>query len=353
MNSLSTLKDADEISRRKIAGMEEKFADERKRFEEKLKEEHAETIRMTKLYQSLLKKRKYYQFPTRNCFYIWKYADGTGRHKIGITTNINDRLATERTIAPDLRLIYIVYLTHSVTLEQFMLNKFEKHRLELNHEVIHGVSSEELCYAVSRYLEIAGHKYDIESHLLDYNQEAPEEMHEDIKAAVITNILNKEASDQEQQAGRFSCTWAGCSKSFSKKCHMYRHIRQTHEKSEQIECSECDEILSCGQSLKSHMETKHSNKKLKCKVCGSELANKSSLRRHMLGVHSDQGKIPCPVCKKLVHKTNLDVHIKRIHEKSIKFPCEYCGKILASKLNLDNHVANVCRKRPSLESNTH
>lgn len=346
----------DSAWKHKISLIEEKMAEEKRILEEKLKEERAEKIRITKQHQSLLKRRRYYQFPTQNCFYIWKYPDEIERHKVGITTNINERLATERTTVPDLRLKYIVYLESANLIEDFMLAKFKAQRLEANHEVIYGVSSFELILAVNRMVELTGEQYEIESHLSDYNQDEYEsdEMNDDVKTAVIENILNRESANQEQTNERVPCTWPNCSKTFSKSCHMYRHIRQFHQKSEAIVCSQCDEVLSCMDSLKNHIKTKHSGTKPRCPVptCQVELANGNSLRRHMLSVHSDQGKVPCPICKKLISKSNLGVHIQRIHKKSINFPCGYCGKVLHSKLNFDHHVANVCKKRPSIASSS-
>lgn len=308
-----------------------------------LTEEKTERTRIEKNHNALLKKRQYHKYQRDYCFYVWKDPSPNHlNHKLGYADKgIDKRLQDERTAFPNFKLVMLVYTMKAKFLEETMLNHFEDKLLELNHEFVSGVSSEEIIVATQKAINFNKLEHEIETDLSKYNLTMPnEEIHPDAKA-VVTEMIERQIDSEIQPKERFECTWAGCSKTFSKKCHLYRHVRQIHEKSEQVQCPECHVMLACADSLKSHLLT-HEETKPICSICKKEMANKSSLHRHILSMHSDNGKVPCPQCKKLISKSGLRLHIRRVHEKSVEFPCEKCGKILRSKANYDYHVQKVC-----------
>jgi EsV-1-7 cysteine-rich motif/Zinc finger, C2H2 type len=304
-----------------------------------------------KTHNALCRKRHYHKYQRQYCFYVWKDPSPNYlRHKLGYSDRgIDGRLEDERTVLPDFKLVMLVYTMKAEFLEKAMLNHFNDKRLEPNHEIISGVSSEEIIVATQKTLDFFKLEYEIEPDISEYNLTPPnEQMNDDVKA-MITEILEKKIDAEMNPKQRFPCTWPGCTKSYTKKCHLSRHIKDFHTKTSQVKCPECEMVLSCADSLKSHLLT-HEEKKPVCLVCNKELSNQSSLSRHMLSVHGDNGKIACPQCKKLISKSNLRLHIKRIHEKSVQFPCKKCGKVLASKANYDYHVEKVCPDSVSVEA---
>lgn len=308
-----------------------------------LDDEKSERIRVEKNHNALLKKRQYHKYQRQYCFYVWRDPSPNYlRHKLGYTDRgIDGRLADERTSVPDFRLVMLVYTMDAETLEGLMLDHFRDKLLEQNHEIVSGVSSEEIIVATKGALNFAKWDHEIEEDLSKYNNTLPkDEIHDEVKT-MVTEIFERKLDAEMNPKQRFPCTWPGCTKSYTKKCHLSRHIKDFHTKSSQVKCPECEAVLSCMDSLKSHLLT-HEEKKPICSTCNKELSNQSSLSRHMLSAHGDNGKIACPQCKKLISKSNLRLHIKRIHEKSVQFPCEKCGKILASKANYDYHVEKVC-----------
>jgi KilA-N domain/Zinc finger, C2H2 type len=314
-------------------------------------DEIAERMRISRNHNALCRKRHYHKYQRQYCFYVWKDPSPNYlRHKLGYSDRgIDGRLEDERTVLPDFKLVMLVYTMKAEFLEKAMLNHFNDKRLEPNHEIISGVSSEEIIVATQKTLDFFKLEYEIEPDISEYNLTPPnEQMNDDVKA-MITEILEKKIDAEMNPKQRFPCTWPGCTKSYTKKCHLSRHIKDFHTKTSQVKCPECEMVLSCADSLKSHLLT-HEEKKPVCLVCNKELSNQSSLSRHMLSVHGDNGKIACPQCKKLISKSNLRLHIKRIHEKSVQFPCKKCGKVLASKANYDYHVEKVCPDSVSVEA---
>ena len=55
---------------------------------------------------------------------------------------------------------------------------------------------------------------------------------------------------------RFPCIT--CGRTFTKKCNLYRHHRDTHQKSPRFVCSECNQTFVRRYVWKNHMEIHHS-----------------------------------------------------------------------------------------------
>jgi hypothetical protein len=301
-------------------------------------------MKIKKKYNALLKKREYQKYPKRSCFYVWKDPSPNYlRHKLGRTKNLNRRFEEERTSLPDFKLVMLVYIEEAKLLETMMLCHFKDKLLESNHEVVVGVSSEEIIVATQRFLNFSRWEYKIEPNISEYNLTPPnEQIHDDVKA-MVTEMYEKKIEAEMNPKQSFSCTWPDCTKTYGKKCHLNRHVEQVHKKSSQAQCQECGDILSCAESLRNHMFT-HEDKKPVCLHCKKDFSNPQSLNRHIIEIHSDNGQVACPQCGKLITRSNLKIHVRRMHEKSVKFPCEKCGVILSSKANLVYHTKNSCPK---------
>jgi prophage antirepressor-like protein len=96
-----------------------------------------ELNKIKKNHHSILKKRSYHKFKVGKCFYIWMYPEcEQKKFKVGMSSDINDRLKTYRVSNPELKLVYLVYLNENSFLEDAILLRLDKYRVEKNHELI-------------------------------------------------------------------------------------------------------------------------------------------------------------------------------------------------------------------------
>ncbi|XP_013164680.1 PREDICTED: zinc finger protein 596-like isoform X10 [Papilio xuthus] len=81
----------------------------------------------------------------------------------------------------------------------------------------------------------------------------------------------------------FSCEY--CSKTFVFKTTMLRHIRQTHLKEKNAECSICGWKLFGGDDLKKHMLKHSSARNVKCTFCDKTFKTKKTMKQHCINMH--------------------------------------------------------------------
>ena len=96
-----------------------------------------------------------------------------------------------------------------------------------------------------------------------------------------TNAENKVGS-------KFQCQ--NCSKLYSSKDYLKRHIYSVHEGHKDYKCDICNKSFSQNHELKSHVQKKHPKdgeipETFYCDVCAKPLADKRNLDRHVKYVH--------------------------------------------------------------------
>ncbi|XP_029288952.1 gastrula zinc finger protein XlCGF57.1-like [Cottoperca gobio] len=155
------------------------------------------------------------------------------------------------------------------------------------------------------------------------------------------------------QTGVKPFTCSGCSKRFSRKNSLTRHMR-LHSDGKRFSCSICKISLGSCSNLVQHMRIHTGEKPFTCSVCGQRFSRKSSLVAHMR-LHSVGKRFICSVCQtSFATRSNLDIHM-RIHTGEKPFSCSVCSKRFAIHGNLRRHFTvhtgekpfscSVCSKR--------
>ena len=153
-----------------------------------------------------------------------------------------------------------------------------------------------------------------------------------------------------------------CFKSYIYKEGLRRHIREIHE-NQNLKggtCYICDNKHF--QDLNRHFIMKHSKKSSDdikesncqpnmtrniCDMCDKRFKSLKSLLRHRQKVHLEstvkrKSSHLCSYCSKnFVSKYNLDIHIKTVHQQSRNFMCSQCGKCFGQFTSLHTHVSHV------------
>ncbi|CAH0721529.1 unnamed protein product, partial [Brenthis ino] len=165
----------------------------------------------------------------------------------------------------------------------------------------------------------------------------------------------------------FQCSHKNCTKEYTSKSHLDRHINSAHKETE-IDilhcCPKCMKKYVNRQNLKRHMKVSHTenNKPFSCDICKLYFKKKHQLRAHMY-IHNGIKTFRCLLCdrefvtlyekKKHMrnHKTytcehcdikfnrwtDLMTHKKKEHQGS-EYICNDCGKVFKERQHIIRHV---------------
>uniref|UniRef100_A0A3B5RCL3 C2H2-type domain-containing protein n=1 Tax=Xiphophorus maculatus TaxID=8083 RepID=A0A3B5RCL3_XIPMA len=134
----------------------------------------------------------------------------------------------------------------------------------------------------------------------------------------------KEEPDDELKPRQslFSCRM--CSKTFSQKGSLTKHLR-LHAGGNPFTCVSCGRSFRKHFSLIVHMRIHTGEKPFPCLVCGKSFCQRGNLNVHMR-THTGEKPFPCLTCgKHFQRKSNLTAHT-RIHKRNKRFSCKICGK---------------------------
>lgn len=126
-----------------------------------------------------------------------------------------------------------------------------------------------------------------------------------------------ECHNQEQGHSAFACSFPGCTKSYSKREHLTRHVSAVHSnmKDEKpFTCDLCQARFAYKHGLVRHMNRSHlnSDKPYKCSVCQLAFKKKSLLQAHSF-VHTGTLPFECDVCSERFAKRYLLARHQRLH----------------------------------------
>ena len=101
-----------------------------------------------------------------------------------------------------------------------------------------------------------------------------------------------------------------CTKKFSNKSSLNKHIATVHEKSETFVCDSCTKTFTRKADMKKHISAVHLKiKDLKCPTCDRKFALKHHLKEHIEIVHEEKKPYKCTTCEKSFGiKKNLKRH---------------------------------------------
>ena len=147
----------------------------------KLDEEQKENIKMKKyICTTTLKNHYRHQFPNNPCIYILKNPDEVyDKYKFGLSTDINERLASDRTMIPNIKIKYILYTEHYELFEKIIKIKYKDRLMMPAHEWIFD-SIENIIDNLRNINKVCGFNGIEEIELWRYNMEVPPENVNDI-----------------------------------------------------------------------------------------------------------------------------------------------------------------------------
>ncbi|XP_041972868.1 gastrula zinc finger protein XlCGF8.2DB-like isoform X2 [Aricia agestis] len=154
----------------------------------------------------------------------------------------------------------------------------------------------------------------------------------------------------------FSCPEENCTKEYTNKSHLDRHINSVHKKTELnilFCCPYCMKKYSNRQNLKRHIEKSHKDdrKSYQCDYCSKLFRNKTDISIHMYK-HTGVKAFRCTVChKEFIKNSHKNQHMKKHKE----YPCQECDSKFYKLSHLLSHqrshhlwseyICNDCGKK--------
>ncbi|XP_058835956.1 zinc finger protein 260-like [Topomyia yanbarensis] len=176
-------------------------------------------------------------------------------------------------------------------------------------------------------------------------------------AATIENISNLEQNTQIPDTGEHCVI---CSKNFSSKSSLKRHLRKIHpgdrnpsnkcdeEKTDldpAFACQLCDKKFHTAGRLREHTRRHSSRQPFLCTICGKGFNDNSNLRQHLMR-HSGRKTFSCDQCpSKFYTKAEKATHMVT-HTKEKRWACETCGTRFTMKNSLVKHERIHSGDRP-------
>ncbi|TRY63880.1 hypothetical protein TCAL_10346 [Tigriopus californicus] len=135
-----------------------------------------------------------------------------------------------------------------------------------------------------------------------------------------------------------------CGKVYLDPKALKQHVKQVHERSEQLHCNQCEMILSSKYALNRHVkEVHHRQQEHICPKCHKHFTQQSNLKQHML-IHWGVKPFHCrhELCKSaFTTKQCLQVHYRKVHH----YTDENMPEIKRQKTFLPNDCLGFRSKR--------
>ncbi|XP_021959736.1 serine-rich adhesin for platelets [Folsomia candida] len=159
---------------------------------------------------------------------------------------------------------------------------------------------------------------------------------------VTKTVLAHHTSRKHTGETFFWCGVDNCTKSFVRKCDLYRHQRCVHaskalkipvkyshknsdpsvdhqstnvlseDKMFTFRCNICDKIMKNRRNLEIHVDTHYENEH-RCDICGNKYSQRCYLKLHQT-MHEGKKRFPCPECNDSFLKFfSLKKHLERFH----------------------------------------
>lgn len=151
-------------------------------------------------------------------------------------------------------------------------------------------------------------------------------------------------SDWKSQTIDRAFTCKICSKVFSYKCNLKRHVR-IHIGVKSFKCDICGKVFLERGGMKHHLRTHTGEKPSKCNVCGKAFSNNGNLKSHMR-THTGEKPFKCDACGRAFSNNGSLKHHTHTHTGEKPFKCDMCGKFFSLSWNLKYHIRTHLSEKP-------
>jgi uncharacterized Zn-finger protein len=155
-------------------------------------------------------------------------------------------------------------------------------------------------------------------------------------------IKHKKRLHSEEKPLKKSCD--KCDKVYLDPKALKQHVKQVHERSDQLHCSQCEMILSSKYALNRHIkEVHHRQQTHVCTHCLKQFTQQSNLKQHLL-IHYGVKPFLCQhlACKSaFTTKQCLQVHYRKVH----RYSDEEMPDIKREKTRLDELLLSQSARR--------
>ncbi len=382
-------KELDEIYEEKISKMQNKI-DKLTFSNDNLMKEisivKSENSRIRKNHDKILYKRNYYQFRKGNCLYIivdsWRSDEYI---KFGITSDLNDRLQTYRTIVPECKVLYIIYTDSNNLLEDMIKTKYTDKLTHLNHEYLIDVSFEHLKNTIDMLKLYLNIKFTEETNLSKYNDPYNEEIEnvENIEVEEIDKVdkdeIENNNSDNVSIISNFTEMIQSDNEDESENENKVKNDIENINISDEINLMRENENLTkkdkkvkkVEKSKKPKNKKKDKTKKVKTENKNTEIKimeNESEYDKYIEYLNKPninigesfeeiyefnkmynnlkEAKIKCQFCeRKFLDESHLSIHLKKFHEQDIEDnkenKCTICNKKYSDRGKLKRHINTI------------
>ena len=148
-----------------------------------------------------------------------------------------------------------------------------------------------------------------------------------------------------------------CEQRFARRGCMKKHIKTVHDKihDETYKCSFCRQGFSSVYKVKQHEYLHTREKPFACSRCTKKFSQKGNLKKHIETVHEQITRFNCSFCGKGFYSKDHVMTHERIHTGEKPFACSFCGKGFNESSGVKRHefthtgakphACSICGKR--------
>ncbi|CAH0389175.1 unnamed protein product [Bemisia tabaci] len=146
----------------------------------------------------------------------------------------------------------------------------------------------------------------------------------------------------------FSCKQ--CSASFSEQAKLRSHVLQAHTIRLSYTCDHCSKCFRIKSDLSKHIISHMDVRPFVCKLCPAQFKRNYTLLRHIRNTHERKNNVKagytCDHCSKCFRmKRRLSEHIIWHHMDVWPFACNFCPADFKVNSNLRRHIRNVHERK--------
>ena len=181
----------------------------------------------------------------------------------------------------------------------------------------------------------------IDKHTLEFDEIVDETYENIVFYDYPPNDTNEDAKSQFDEK-KLKCDL--CSKPFSSKVTLKRHLKRNHAEEKIHRCNTCYKTFVKKYVLSQH-EKIHMKKPFECDTCDERFITIFDLEHHKR-LKVDETRLKCDLCRKTFKNYNTLKRHERIHTKEKPYECSICFIRFTRSDALSDHEKNHMSDKP-------